>query len=400
MGINSLLLFQTIFKIIFKITKGEIILLEKDGIVEISIDDGSYIKISDVKVPLFVFENEIEKHIENIKKELGKNSAERVFKSLLHFYREIRDEEHFGKVEILTVIKLEEYIILASRKNGEKVELSMEELKKEIAEKNNEIEYLEIEDNCYPITKELLNLFISAKCSGKYRNRYEKFVLILEEIEGNIVVEEIKYRNAALGEDGSKSYFDWSSQLFEIPYMDYWLWEDYEKISKFLKLFENNIKLNVTEDKVEIRTKNCLVIITSDYKIFLERGKIRTVILKGFDRELELIEGKKFPLGIHFNFRIRRSSINLEYYLGEWIFTPSIYEGVTYLEDENEFPDFPSNPKKITAENIKELGKFVIKVEKYFLKEDVEKFKKMANAFREKWNEEHPCEKIEEEKIN
>ena len=124
------------FKIIFKITKGEIImkkifqtdkgeinLLEKDGIVEISIDDGSYIKISDVKVPLFVFENEIEKHIENIKKELGKNSAERVFKSLLHFYREIRDKEHFGKVEILTVIKLEEYIILASRKNGEKVEL-------------------------------------------------------------------------------------------------------------------------------------------------------------------------------------------------------------------------------------------------------------------------------------
>ena len=360
-------------KKIFQTDKGEIILLEKD---------------------------EIEKHIENIKKELGKNSAERVFKSLLHFYREIRDEEHFGKVEILTVIKLEEYIILASRKNGEKVELSMEELKKEIAEKNNEIEYLEIEDNCYPITKELLNLFISAKCSGKYRNRYEKFVLILEEIEGNIVVEEIKYRNAALGEDGSKSYFDWSSQLFEIPYMDYWLWEDYEKISKFLKLFENNIKLNVTEDKVEIRTKNCLVIITSDYKIFLERGKIRTVILKGFDRELELIEGKKFPLGIHFNFRIRRSSINLEYYLGEWIFTPSIYEGVTYLEDENEFPDFPSNPKKITAENIKELGKFVIKVEKYFLKEDVEKFKKMANAFREKWNEEHPCEKIEEEKIN
>ena len=47
---------------------------------------------------------------------------------------------------------------------------------------------------------------------------------------------------------------------------------------------------------------------------------------------------------------------------------------------------------------IEGLGKFVIKVEKYFLKEDVEKFKKMANAFREKWNEEHPCEKIEEEK--
>lgn len=388
-------------KKIFQTDKGEINLLEKDGIVEISIDDGSYIKISDVKVPLFVFENEIEKHIENIKKKLGKNIAERVFKSLLHFYREIRDEEHFGKVEILTVIKLEEYIILASRKNGEKVELSMEELKKEIAEKNNEIEYLEIEDNCYPITKELLNLFISAKCSGKYRNRYEKFVLILEEIEGNIVVEEIKYRNAALGEDGSKSYFDWSSQLFEIPYMDYWLWEDYEKISKFLKLFENNIKLNVTEDKVEIRTKNCLVIITSDYKIFLERGKIRTVILKGFDRELELIEGKKFPLGIHFNFRIRRSSINLEYYLGEWIFSPSAScQGVEYLEDENKFPNFLSKFKKITAENIEELGKFVIKVEKYFLKEDVEKFKKMANAFREKWNEEHPCEKIEEEKIN
>ena len=62
-------------KKIFQTDKGEINLLEKDGIVEISIDDGSYIKISDVKVPLFVFENEIEKHIENIKKELGKNSA-------------------------------------------------------------------------------------------------------------------------------------------------------------------------------------------------------------------------------------------------------------------------------------------------------------------------------------
>lgn len=382
----------------FQTDKGEINLLEKDGIIEISIDSGSYIKISNTKLPLFAFENEIEKHIENIKKELKKNSAELVFTSLSRFYHEIKDEKHFGKVESRHVIKLEEYVISALRKNGEKVELSMEELKKEISERNNEIEYLEIEDNCYPITKELLNLFISAKCSGKYRNRHEQFVLILKEIEGNIEVEKIKCRNAALGEEGNKAYFNWSSQLFKIPYMDYWLWEDYEKISKFLELFENNIKLDVKEDKVEIKTKNCLVIITSDYKIFLKRGKVETVILKGFDKELELIEGKKFTLGSHFKFRIRRTSIDLEYYLGEWIFTPSIYEGITYLEDENEFPDFPSNPKKITAENIKELGKFVIKMEKYFLKEDAEKFKKMAKAFREKWNKEHPCEKIEGEK--
>lgn len=385
-------------KKIFKTDKGEINLLEKDGIIEITIDSGSYIKISNTKIPLFVFENEIEKRIEEANKELGKSNAERVFTSLSRFYHEIKDEKHFGKVESRHVIKLEEYIILASRKNGEKVELSMEELKKEIAERNNEIEYLEIEDNCYPITKELLNLFIATKCSGKYRNRHEQFSLVLEKIEDNIEVEKIKYRNAALGEEGNKAYFKWSSKLFEIPYMEYWLWEDYEKISKFLKLFENNIKLDVKEDKVEIRTKNCLVIITSDYKIFLKRGKVETVILKGFDKELELIEGKKFTLGSHFKFRIRRTSIDLEYYLGEWIFTPSIYEGITYLEDENEFPDFPSNPKKITAENIKELGKFVIKMEKYFLKEDAEKFKKMAKAFREKWNKEHPCEKIEGEK--
>lgn len=370
---------------IFETGKGNITLLEKDKTIEISFDDGSYIKISDVKVPLLTFENKIKTCIEEVKK-LGKSNAEIIFKSLSHFYYEMRYGEYFGKVEVLHVIKLEEYIISVSRKNGEKVELSMEELKKEIDENNNGIKYLEIKDNNYPINQELFNLFITAKHSGKYRNHYENFSLVLKEIENNIEVEEIKYRNAALGEEGSKAYFNWSSQLFEIPYMDYWLWEDYEKISKFLKLFENNIKLNITEDKVEINTKNCLVIITSDYKIFLERGEVRTVILKGFDKELELIEGKKFSLGSHFKFLIGKSSINLEYYLGEWFFSSPIYEGITYLEDENEFSNFPSNPKKITAENIKELENFSIKVEKYFFKEDVEKFKKMANAFREKWN--------------
>ena len=382
----------------FKTDKGEINLSEKDGIIEITIDSGSFIRISNTKIPLFVFENEIEKRIEEAKKELGKSNAERVFTSLSRFYHKIKDEKHFGKVESRHVIKLEEYIILASRKNGEKVELSMEELKKEIAERNNEIEYLEIEDNCYPITKELLNLFISTKCSGKYRNRHEQFVLILKEIEGNIEVEKIKCRNAALGEEGNKAYFNWNSQLFKIPYMDYWLWEDYEKISKFLELFENNIKLDVKEDKVEIKTKNCLVIITSDYKIFLKRGKVETVILKGFDKELELIEGKKFTLGSHFKFRIRRTSIDLEYYVGTWFFSSSTLYDVEYLEDENEFPDSSKLKKRITAESVKELEKLGNEVEKYFLKEDVEKFKKMANAFREKWNKEHPCEKIEEEK--
>ena len=383
-------------KKIFQTDKGEINLLEKDGIVEITIDSGNYIKFLNTKVPLIDFENKIEKHIEKIKKEFGISVAERAFTSLLHFYRE--DKERFGKVEIRSVIRLEEYVISASRRNGKKVELTMEELKKEIAENNNEIEYLEIEDNRYPIKEELLSLFIAAKCSGSYTNSHEQFSLVLEKSEDNIEVEKIKYRNAALGEEGYKTYFNWSSQLFKIPYMDYWLWEDYEKISKFLKLFENNIKLDVKEDKVEIRTKNCLVKITSDYKIFLKRGKVETVILKGFDKELELIEGKKFTLGSHFKFRIRRTSIDLEYYIGTWFFSSPKLEGVEYLEDENKFPDSSKLKKIITAESIKELEKLGNEVEKYFLKEDVEKFKKMANAFREKWNEEHPCERIEEEK--
>lgn len=106
---------------------------------------------------------------------------------------------------------------------------------------------------------------------------------------------------------------------------------------------------------------------------------------------------EKIPLGNHFNFWIRKSSIDLQYYLGERIFSQSAScEGIEYFEDENEFPNFSLRSEKITAENIKELGKFVIKMEKYFLKEDVEKFKKMAKTFLEKWNEEKPSERIEE----
>lgn len=53
---------------IFETGKGNITLLEKDKTIEISFDDGSYIKISDVKVPLLTFENKIKTCIEEVKK--------------------------------------------------------------------------------------------------------------------------------------------------------------------------------------------------------------------------------------------------------------------------------------------------------------------------------------------
>lgn len=99
--------------------------------------------------------------------------------------------------------------------------------------------------------------------------------------------------------------------------------------------------------------------------------------------------GFSFCVGTFYDDNLNNSNIN-EFACSRKMFDKILSEKASEILENSD--------ENVMAENIEELGKFVIKVEKYFLKEDVEKFKKMANAFREKWNEEHPCEKIEEEK--